>query len=69
MRQGRKENAAELIRQLRGIAQIGIVNHARDTEILLRCADWMEAADERLAILSVELMDEEKRLSGLISEE
>lgn len=69
MRQGRKENVTELIRQLRGIAQIGIVNAKRDREILLRCADWMEYADERLAIQHAALLDEEKRHSGLISEE
>ena len=68
-RQGKQMPVEEMIRQLRSIAQIGIVNAKKDTEILIRCADWMEEADERLAILTAELIDEDRKMSGLIEED
>lgn len=42
----------ELVRQLRGLADVGIVNAKADAATLRRAADWIEAADERLAIMA-----------------
>ena len=42
----------ELVRQLRDLADVGIVNARTDTAILRRAADWIEAADERIAIMA-----------------
>lgn len=44
-----------LIRQLRSLADVGIVNARTDTAILRRAADWIEAADERIAIMAESL--------------
>lgn len=45
----------ELVRQLRNLADVGIVNARTDTAILRRAADWIEAADERIAIMAESL--------------
>lgn len=45
----------ELARRLRGIAEVGIVNARRDAADLRRAADWIEAADERIAIMAESL--------------
>lgn len=42
----------ELVHQLRNLADVGIVNARTDTAILRRAADWIEAADERIAIMA-----------------
>ena len=42
----------ELIRQLRNIAQIGIVNAQHDVAVLNEAADRLEELDERVAIMS-----------------
>lgn len=42
--------ATDLIRRLRSLADVGIVNAKADTDTLRRAADWIEAADERIAI-------------------
>lgn len=42
----------ELVRQLRGISDVGIVNAKADAATLRRAADWIEAADERIAIMA-----------------
>ena len=44
-----------LIRQLRGLADMGIVNAKADSATLRRAADWIEAADERIAIMAESL--------------
>ena len=44
----------ELIRQLRILAEIGIVNAVHDVGILNEAADRMEELDERVAIMSEE---------------
>lgn len=58
----RERTAEELIRELRGIARIGIVNARRDTEIITQAADWIESAEERLAIMaeSMDAMERQK---------
>ena len=60
---GRERTAEELIRELRDIARIGIVNARRDAEILRQAADWIENAEERLAIMA-ESMDAMERKYG-----
>ena len=62
---GRERTAEELIRELRDIARIGIVNARRDAEILRQAADWIENAEERLAIMA-ESMDAMERKYGEI---
>jgi len=56
---GRELTAEELIRELRDIARIGIVNARRDAEIINQAADMIEAKDERIAIMreSMEAME------------
>lgn len=41
----------ELIREVRRIAEIGIVNHRHDVPILVAAADRMEELDERVDIM------------------
>lgn len=45
-------NTTELIRQLRALADIGIVNHKHDTALIREAADRLEDLDERVAIMS-----------------
>lgn len=64
----------ELIRKLRDIAQIGIVNARRDVEIINQAADMIEAQDERISIMreSMEAMErqlDEKRAQILVIDE
>lgn len=74
----------ELSRQLRSLADVGIVNARTDTAILRRAADWIEDADERIAIMAegerpmirpgetidlLAALDEGKKHSGLVEEE
>ena len=67
---GRERTAEELIRELRDIARIGIVNARRDAEILRQAADWIENAEERMAIMADSMAaDDEHIHSGLISED
>ena len=56
---GRERTPEELIRELRDIARIGIVNARRDTEIINQAADMIEAQDERISIMreSMEAME------------
>ena len=73
-----------LARQLRSLADVGIVNARADTAILRRAADWIEDADERIAIMAegerpmirpgepidlLAALDEGKKHSGLVEEE
>lgn len=44
----------ELIRQLRDIARIGIVNYRKDRPVLLEAADRLEELDERVAIMAAD---------------
>lgn len=41
----------ELIREVRRIAEIGIVNHRHDVPILVKAADRLEELEERVAIM------------------
>ena len=41
----------DLIRTLRGIADVGVVNHKRDVPVIREAADRLEEMDERLAIV------------------
>ena len=61
---GRERTAEELIRELRDIARIGIVNARRDAEILRQAADWIENADERMAIMAESLDTMERQMDG-----
>lgn len=56
---GRERTPEELIRELRDIARIGIVNARRDTEIINQAADMIEAQDERISVMreSMEAME------------
>ena len=54
----------ELIRELRDIARIGIVNARRDTEIINRAADMIEAQDERISIMRESMKVMERQLGG-----
>ena len=59
----------ELIRALRDLAKIGIVNY-RQTDILTEAADRLENLDERVAIMEEGRLDDydEKKHSGLMEE-
>ena len=61
---GRERTAEELIRELRDIARIGIVNARRDAEILRQAADWIENAEERLAIMAESMDAMERQMDG-----
>lgn len=58
----------ELIRKLRNMAEIGIVNW-RDAKTLSEAADRLEELDERVAIMSADTAEDYKEHSGLISED
>lgn len=45
----------ELARRLRSLADAGIVNARADADTLRRAADWIENADERIAIMAESL--------------
>lgn len=75
---------AELARRLRSLADVGIVNARQDADTLRRAADWIEDADERIAIMAegerpmirpgetidlLAALDEGKKHSGLVEEE
>ena len=75
---------AELARRLRSLADVGIVNARQDVDTLRRAADWIEDADERIAIMAegerpmirpgetidlLAALDEGKKHSGLVEEE
>ena len=51
-----KQEIAELIRRLRDIARIGIVNAKQDAQVLSQAADELEKRDERIDIMR-ECMD------------
>lgn len=58
MRQGKQPTPTDtLIRELRRMADMGIVNHRADTGFLREAADRLEEMDERIAIMA-ESMDE-----------
>ena len=61
---GRERTPEELIRELRDIARIGIVNARRDTEIIRQAADMIEAQDERIAIMRESMEAMERQLDG-----
>lgn len=61
---GRELTAEELIRELRDIARIGIVNARRDTEIITQAADMIEAHDERIAIMRESMEAMERQMDG-----
>ena len=61
---GRELTAEELIRELRDIARIGIVNARRDAEIINQAADMLEAQDERIAIMRESMEAMERQLDG-----
>lgn len=66
----RERSAKDLVKELRDIARIGIVNARRDAEILRQAADWIENADERMDIMADSMAaDDEHIHSGLISED
>lgn len=46
MRQGRSYTAMELVEHLRQVAQVGIVNHKKDTDMLRQAADMMQKLAE-----------------------
>ena len=54
----------ELIRELRDIARIGIVNARRDAEIINQAADMIEAQDERISIMRESMEAMERQLDG-----
>lgn len=75
---------AELARRLCSLADVGIVNARQDAADLRRAADWIEDADERIAIMAegerpmirpgetidlLAALDEGKKHSGLVEEE
>ena len=41
----------ELIKELRQIAELGIVNHKRDVPVIIEAADRLEEQEERIAIM------------------
>ena len=41
----------ELVRKLREIAEIGIVNHKHDVPVITEAADRLEEQEERIAIM------------------
>ena len=41
----------ELVRKLREIAEIGIVNHKHDVPAIIEAADRLEEQEERIAIM------------------
>lgn len=54
----------ELIRELRRIADVGIVNHRHDTAVIREAADRLEDLDERVAIMAADgLLDCSGQLS------
>ena len=59
----------ELIKALRDLAQIGIVNY-RQVDILNEAADRIEEMDERIAIMEEGRLDDyaDKKHSGLTEE-
>jgi len=61
---GRERTAEELIRELRDIARIGIVNARRDAEIITQAADWIENAEERMAIMAESMDAMERQMDG-----
>ena len=61
---GRERTPEELIRELRDIARIGIVNARRDTEIINQAADMIEAQDERISIMRESMEAMERQLDG-----
>lgn len=42
---------SELIKKLRNIAEIGIVNHKRDVPVITEAADRLEEQEERIQIM------------------
>lgn len=74
----------KLVNDLRGLAEIGIVNARRDTALLRQAADWLEELErcnerlraeiKRLNLFIAQYMGEktddwdEKRTSGLLEE-
>ena len=48
---GRNVKTDELIRKLREIAKIGIVNHKRDVPVITEAADRLEEQKERIDIM------------------
>lgn len=46
-----KQEIAELIRRLRDIARIGIVNAKQDAQVISQAADELEKMDERIDIM------------------
>lgn len=61
---GRERTPEELIRELRDIARIGIVNARRDTEIITQAADMIEEQAERIAIMRESMEAMERQLDG-----
>ena len=61
---GRERTPEELIRELRDIARIGIVNARRDAEIINQAADMIEAQDERISIMRESMKAMERQLDG-----
>lgn len=48
---GRNVKTSELIKELRNIAEIGIVNHKRDVPVITEAADRLEEQEERIQIM------------------
>ena len=46
-----KQEITELIRRLRDIARIGIVNAKQDAQVISQAADMIEKMDERIDIM------------------
>lgn len=68
---GKQRTAVELIRGLRemhGLARAGLVMTVRDLSILDEAADWIEAADERIAIMAESMEMAEKQIRRLTDE-
>lgn len=55
MRIKKRVRPAEISRQLRDLASIGIVNHDKDTELLKLAADLIDDMDERIAIMTEDM--------------
>lgn len=51
MSRGRSVKTSELIKELRNIAEIGIVNYKRDVPVITEAADRLEEQEERIQIM------------------
>jgi len=57
-------NDVDLVKALRNIAEIGIVNAKRDKAVIEAAADRIEEMDERIAIMQESMEAQERILKG-----